>query len=352
MQRDYTNYDTDDFLDDKSFRSFVYKENITDISFWNNWIKSHPEKINEIEEAIFLLRNIYADNKKLLSKKERENELRKMLTQIEKNQGVSVKSKVLGTNIWYSWKRAAAVLLILLVPVSIMYLNSETWISKTTEEQVEWIEKIVPYGQKLTTKLSDGSIIKLNAGSKLRFPKQFSVSLREVHLEGEAFFDVKRDTSRKFVIHTERMLTTILGTSFNIKAYPEDKVTEVAVATGKVLVQSEDYKGDIKKSVTLNANEMAVHDKTDSDLLIAVKFEESEFIWRDDILYFDKTPVPELIVTLERWYGKNIQLENDAFRNKTYSGVFENETLKNVLEGIKFEADINYEIKGNNVLIY
>ena len=84
----------------------------------------------------------------------------------------------------------------------------------------------------------------------------------------------------------------------------------------------------------------------------AVTSDKSAFSWRDDILYFDKTPVPELIVILERWYGKHFQLENDAFRNKTYSGVFENETLKNVLEGIKFEADINYEINGNNVIIY
>lgn len=126
MQRDYTDYSADDFIDLKSFRSFVYKENIADISFWNDWIKSHPEKIDEIEKAIFLLRSIYADNKRLLSKKEREHELRKMFIQIEKNQGISQKSKVFRLDTWYSWKRVAAVLLILLVPVSILYLNSET----------------------------------------------------------------------------------------------------------------------------------------------------------------------------------------------------------------------------------
>ncbi|MDN5204332.1 FecR family protein [Fulvivirgaceae bacterium BMA10] len=352
MQRDYTDYGIDDFLDDQSFRSFVYKENVQNISFWNDWIKSHPEKIPEIEEAIFLLRNIYVDNKELLSKEERENELREMFAQIEKSQRVSVKSKVLDTNIWHSWKRVAAILIVLLVPISVFYLNSELWVKETPREQVEWIEKVVPYGQKLTTTLSDGSIIKLNAGSRIRFPKQFSTSLREIFLEGEAFFNVERDTSRKFIIHTEKMLTTVLGTSFNIKAYPEDSVAEVAVATGKVLVQSEDRDGNIKKSVTLNANEMTSHNKTDPSLLKTVEFNESEFSWRDDILYFDKTPVPELIVMLERWYGKNIRLENDTFKNKTYSGVFENETLKNVLEGIKFEADINYKIKGNDVLIY
>ncbi|MDN5210877.1 DUF4974 domain-containing protein [Fulvivirgaceae bacterium BMA12] len=352
MQRDYTNYEAHDFIDDKSFQSFAYKENVTDISFWNDWIKSHPEKINEIEEALFLLRNIYADNKQLLSREEREHELQKVFAQIDKKQQASVKSKVLDANTWYSWRSVAAVLLLLVVSVSIFYLNSEIPVSDTPMEQVEWIEKTVPHGQKLTTKLSDGSIIKLNAGSKLRFPKQFSASLREVYLEGEAFFEVERDTSRKFIIHTERVLTSVLGTSFNIKAYPEDQITQVAVATGKVLVQSEDHQGDIRQSVTLRANEMAVYDKKDFNRLKAVRVGESEFSWRDDILYFDKTPVPELVVMLERWYGKQIRLENEAFRNKTYSGIFENETLKNVLEGIKFEADIKYEIKGNNVLIY
>ncbi len=352
MQRDYTNYEAHDFIDDKSFQSFAYKENVTDISFWNDWIKSHPEKITEIEEALFLLRNIYADNKQLLSREEREHELQKVFDQVEKKQLVSVKSKVLDANTWYSWKSVAAVLFLLVVSISVFYLNSGIPVSDPPRAQVEWIEKIVPHGQKLTTKLSDGSIVKLNAGSKLRFPKQFSASLREVYLEGEAFFEVERDTSRKFIIHTERILTSVLGTSFNIKAYPEDQTTEVAVATGKVLVQSEDHKGDIRHSVTLRANEMAVYDKKDFDQLKAVRFDESEFSWRDDILYFDKTPVPELIIMLERWYGKHIRLENEAFRNKTYSGIFENETLKNVLDGIKFEADIKYKINGNNVLIY
>ena len=352
MPRDYTNYDASDLIDDKSFRSFAYKENVKDISFWNDWIKSHPERINEIEEALFLLRSIYAENKRSLSGEELEQELQKVFAHVEKNENVFSKSKVFSVNRWYSWQRIAAIFLVILVSAGIWYLNSLVPADKIAEEQVEWVEKIVPYGQKLTTQLDDGSLVKLNAGSKLRFPKRFSASSREVFLEGEAFFDVERDTSRKFVIHTERMLTTVLGTSFNIKAYQEDQVAQVAVATGKVLVQSADYKGDIQKGVTLRANEMAVHDKKHPDLLKTVAPNESEFSWRDDILYFDKTPVPELIIILERWYGKNIRLENNTLRNKTYSGVFEDETLKNVLEGIKFEADINYEINGNNVTIY
>ena len=352
MPTDYSNYDATDLIDDKSFRSFAYRENVKDISFWNDWIKSHPEKINEVEEALFLLRSIYAESKKTLSIEERGSELRKVFAHVEKRQQVFTNFKPFHENMWHFWKRLAAVFLMLLVSAGIWYLTSDTPTGRIAEEQVEWVEKVVPYGQKLTTQLGDGSIVKLNSGSKLRFPKLFSASLREVYLEGEAFFEVERDTSRKFVIHSEGMLTTVLGTSFNIKAYYEDEMTQVAVATGKVLVQSAGENGGIQKSVTLLANEMAVHDKRDPDLLKAVASDKSEFSWRDDILYFDKTPVPEIIVMLERWFGKNIQLKSQALRNKTYSGVFENETLKNVLEGIKFEADINYEIKGNNVIIY
>ena len=341
MKKEYSHYGTDDFLDDPSFRSFVYRENVADVHFWNDWIRSHPDKISEIEEAVYLLRNIYADNKGLLNEEEREKELIKTFTRIKKDHQV----------LWHSWRRMAAVIALILIPVGLLYWNKVNQDEEVPFGQVEWIEKVAPFGQKLTTKLSDGSVIKLNSGSRLRFPKEFSAFSREVYLEGEGFFEVKRDTSRRFLIHTEGILTTVLGTSFNIRAYAEDKTVAVAVATGKVLVQGEGRQGNFKENMTLNANEVAKYDRTNFNLLKSNGV-DGEFSWTAGILYFDKTPVPELIMTLERWYGKRIRVDNEAFTDKTYSGFFENESLKNVLEGIKFEADINYKINENEVLIY
>ncbi len=341
MKKEYSNYSADDFLDDPSFRSFVYKENVADIHFWNDWIRSHPDKISEIEEAIYLLRNIYANDQRSLDKEEREKELVKTFSRIKEDRQA----------LWYSWQRIAAAIALILIPLGLFYWNKVSQIEEVPFGQVEWVEKTAPYGQKLTTMLSDGSVIKLNSGSKMRFPKEFSASSREVYLEGEAFFEVKRDTSRRFLIHTRGMLTTVLGTSFNIRAYPGDKTAAVAVATGKVLVQGEGRQGNFKENMTLNANEMAKYDRSNLNLLKSNSV-GAEFSWTEGILYFDKTPVPGLIKTLERWYGKPIRVDNEEFKDKTYSGVFENESLKNVLEGIKFEADINYEINENEVLIY
>ncbi|HEY0176676.1 MAG TPA: FecR family protein, partial [Pedobacter sp.] len=134
----------------------------------------------------------------------------------------------------YQW--AAGIAAALLISLSIGYLSLNKDLFKT--DPVYFARQITKAGEQKIITLTDGSRIILNNASKLTYPSVFSRNKREVYLSGEAFFDVKHDSSRPFLVHASHLKVQVLGTSFNIKSYQADHHTTVSVATGKVGVNS------------------------------------------------------------------------------------------------------------------
>ncbi len=130
-------------------------------------------------------------------------------------------------------RRMAAAAAIILVAGSILFLTGDKK-ERITEQQTALLEKKNPNGVKSTISLTDGSKVWLNADSKIQFPKVFTGNTREVYLSGEAFFEVATNPSRPFIIHLANGTVKVLGTSFNIRAYDNEKIIEASVATGKV----------------------------------------------------------------------------------------------------------------------
>src|SRR5690606_29105984 len=128
-----------------------------------------------------------------------------------------------------------SVLVLCLITTSTVWLGFQSGWFGAHEKTITWLTAQTTWGQKSTITLSDGTTIKLNSGSRLRYPEAFDEGLREVHLEGEAFFDVARNEHSPFVVRTKSVTTRVLGTSFNIEAFPDEQIS-VTVATGKVEV--------------------------------------------------------------------------------------------------------------------
>ncbi|RAV30390.1 FecR family protein [Sinomicrobium soli] len=199
-----------------------------------------------------------------------------------------------------------------------------------------------PFGEKYTVTLEDGSVIKLNAGSTLSFPEKFSGPVRRVELTGEAFFEVTPDPERPFIILAQGLRTTVLGTSFNIQAYPERKSVEVTVATGKVRV-SNDTADKPATPHFLTPDQQAVYDKTTGNVRTRTVSTSEITGWTRGILQFDDTPLQEVVPVLERWYGVSISLDK-ALEQCHISATFENAGLEVVLESIAFtKKDMQYE---------
>lgn len=199
--------------------------------------------------------------------------------------------------------------------------------------------------------LGDGTIIWLKPQSEIVYPKSFAkTKFREVTLNGEAFFDVKHDNAHPFIIKTGNVLTKVLGTSFNVKAYDNSESAEVSVITGKVLVYL-DKKANPKHTseVYLLPNQKAVYSKATTDL--HKEKDQSLKIWEKDNFAFDDTPILEVVKILEKHFLVHIQILNPEIKKYTLKADFNKQNLPNILELLSKSMDISYEILDNQILI-
>lgn len=207
-------------------------------------------------------------------------------------------------------------------------------------------------GQKSRITLSDGSVVHLNADSKLTFPERFNGSTREVILEGEAFFEVTRKENMPFIVRTGDITTTVLGTTFNINTYQQDNLS-VAVATGKVLVtrKSNELALNASDSLLLIPNQIAHYDPTSGQLERKTTDIRHLIAWKDKVLVFQDKNLDQAIEILERWYGTEITAVN-GLEDCFVSGEFnKSPSLQTVLEALKFVHKIDYKFTSKGVMI-
>jgi len=202
-------------------------------------------------------------------------------------------------------------------------------------------------GVKAHLTLSDGSQVILNSGSKLKYIRNFEEGKREVILEGEAFFNVVKDSLRPFTVVTREIRTTALGTSFNIKSYDQGAL-DISLLTGKVAVDS----GLEKIPYLTLAPGEAINIDVSNNQFVKGQFDEDLVAgWTKKLLVLQKTPLREAVRTLENWYGVTIEIHNQPRREVLFSGKFDNETLEIVLEGLSYAAKFHYEIYKDEVKI-
>ena len=248
-------------------------------------------------------------------------------------------------NIRYPYMlRIAAVLIFTVVTTFvIMRLVSDGNSVDLVENKL--IQKSTALGEKTAVKLPDGTIVNLNSGSTLSYPASFSAGAREVEISGECFFDVVRDIQRPFVVKFKTSSVTVLGTSFNIRTYKGESRISVAVASGKVSFQSSlDEPG-----VILEANEAAMYD---DENLVRREIDPLEaFGWKDQVLYFNNRPFDEIIPELERWFGVTFEVQGDFSKKGNFSGKFKDKSLENVLMGLSYLYEFQFEINEDKKVI-
>lgn len=230
-------------------------------------------------------------------------------------------------------------------------------------------------GSKSKIELPDGSIVWLNAGSKLTYDKNFGKELREVTLTGEGYFDVMKMKEKPFIIHTSSINIKVLGTVFNVKAYPEDKHTETSLIRGSVEVTIKNRPND---KIILSPSEKLV---VENDAIVKKgKVAESKYStsaaaiktlmsvnklkyspadstvaeteWIKNRLVFRDESLAELAVRMERWYDVSIDITDEGLQQKRVTGIFENETIDQALGALKIFIPFKYEQTGNKIIIH
>jgi ferric-dicitrate binding protein FerR (iron transport regulator) len=244
-------------------------------------------------------------------------------------------------------KVAAAVLLPLCLTWGLVRYTTR---SKATA--AVYMSVVAEPGVKKTINLPDGSIVRLNAGSKVSFLRNFDADKREIQLRGEAFFEVAKDSLRPFIVHTGSISTQALGTSFNINYSLFDDAITVALATGVVKVDKQEQ-GKKRKLTKLVPGQQLSYSKASKQYAVA-EFNRNEVLgWTEGVLTFKQADMDQTVRKLENWYGVDIEVDARGMQNEAwnYTGEYDNETLEKVLEGIGFVKGFTYERNENKVRI-
>ena len=246
-----------------------------------------------------------------------------------------------------TWATSAAAAVILLV-TGYHYLQPHTAMEKPLLA-ARTITKTAGKEEVLKLVLPDSSVVLLNAGASVSYPERFNENNRQVALNGEAFFDVKHDPDRPFSVRSGKLNTMVLGTSFTIRAYPGDNIHSVTVASGKVKVEN----GNEVLGVLLPNQQIAYNNTTGSHKMNAIEDLAELNAWQQHRLIFKDTRFSDLLKTLERWYGIEVEIaQPDKFNNCIVNTRFrENASLQEVLGVLQMITSMEYKISNNKLSV-
>jgi transmembrane sensor len=343
MAKDYHTYNIFDFITDERFKSWVLEPTDESNYFWQSWIDSHPEKAEDVAKAREFLLSINFQRQEDLQEKKAAIYAR-IMESSKRLSSNSPSARSRSSHTGFSILKIAASVVILLC-LSLLLLNeSGEKIQPEESEVIVYKTKKTRRGEKLTLMLPDGSKVKLNSESSLKYPTSFG-DQREVFMEGEVYFEVERDSLKPFIIKTGEVSTEVLGTSFNINYLPADSTVQVAVSSGKVAVTSQ----HVNEKFFLLPREVLTCETSkftkryfDEDLLLG---------WKDGILAFENAGIDEITRRLSAWYDVDFEVRGTVKMKRKFSGKFKNRTLRDVLEGISYSSNFEFSIHQDKVKI-
>lgn len=215
-------------------------------------------------------------------------------------------------------------------------------------KEIQWSTMNVPKGKKFNLVLEDGTQVWLNADTKLRFPIAFSGNERRVYLEGEAYFIVKENKEKPFIVETPEQSLTVLGTSFNIYAYPQSTLEHTTLVEGKISVSTTSIDESVilkpgqQAVLTAHAESFSVH-KVNTDLVT---------VWRDDVFALEGNTLSEVFMKLSRWYDFEYHFEDTEVSNLILSGNLRmSDNIGFIFEVIESLGHVKIHVKNNQVKI-
>nr|WP_321408589.1 FecR domain-containing protein [uncultured Carboxylicivirga sp.] len=236
---------------------------------------------------------------------------------------------------WYT--KAAAILFIPLIIGALSYpIFQNLSLPKSTDDD-SIIKVVCPEGNKMAFSLPDGTKGMLNSGSSIEYQIPFNKK-RNVTISGEVYLDVFHNKRRPFKVHYGESFITVLGTKFNIKAYPEENTTEIVLAEGKITWQA----NESSKPVTINPNEKLLIKK---DKLSICNVDASTYAsWKDGMLVFRGESMEDAINKLQRWYNVEIEIIDEEIWTYSFTGTFLNDSLEEVLKLLKKTSPLDFKL--------
>jgi hypothetical protein len=210
----------------------------------------------------------------------------------------------------------------------------------------------VPYGKSAQITLSEGTKIWLNAGSKLVYPAVFTSDIREVYIDGEGIFEVTKDSQRPFVVKSSRCDIKVLGTVFNISAYPDDKYSYAVLKEGVIQMEYAAGTFRTKNQQILSPGDMATLNPEEKEITVVKVDPTSYFSWRDGYYIFKNERLDNILIKLSRYYNIELLLENNQLTGELFSGSLDlKNTPEEVLNVIMETTIFKYRKEGEKKII-
>ena len=302
-------------------------------------IVAWSESSEENKKLIQQLYSIYlaTDIRKVTKQVDTEKALHKVSNQI------AIRKKSIG---WKWIQYAAAILFIpLLVTIGLLLRNNK---SEYHSSIAQIVNVRTNPGMITSVVLPDSSIVYLNSESSLSYPLVFDGKTREVHLIGEAYFEVTKNRHKPFTVQSDAMRVRVLGTTFNFKSDKSCRVAEATLIEGEIEVKGNNDEG----MVILSPGQKAELNRTTKRLIVKQVDSKLDAVWHDNLIPFEKADIYGIVKTLERFYDVKIILAPDIKIDNTYSGVLKRkDSIESVLNSLKNSIPIDYKIVGNNIFI-
>ena len=241
------------------------------------------------------------------------------------------------------WLPYAAALIIMVTAAFALFRRGAD-----NKQELVWTSVNTARGKQIQVWLPDSSRVTLNAGSTLRYPEHFEENKRQVYLSGEAFFEIRHNEASPFSVHTPLLKVSVLGTSFNVQAYPEDNHMAVAVKTGKVKVASDRYK---EISNILVPGQEALYNKADRKVRLSILDTSAVAQWRSHRISLEDVALAQILKVIERTYDVQFHTDNPDLLRKKYSVTFYDMQLEEVLDKLAYLGTLEFSRKGNRIIL-
>ncbi len=246
---------------------------------------------------------------------------------------------------WMSLVRQIAAVLVLSIIFASTYQMLVKPPTPIKKEVVIFQEVRAAFGTQTRLELSDGTMVSLNSGSTLKFPTTFNNSkTRLVYLSGEGNFKVAKNINQPFVVAINKLQIRVLGTTFNVDAYPGNSVITIALAEGKVLLQ-QTCNDKISDLMEMKPNQVAFFKQSENKLRRKTESDLTKYTaWIDGKIVFSNDPINTVIQKLENWYNVDIELSDKKLENYRFTGTFIDEPLEQVLSILSLTSQMQYKV--------
>jgi transmembrane sensor len=350
----YFEYNVEDFSVDDYFKNWVLFPNQENEAFWQKFLDDYPEKYYIIQESRILVAELYHINQTEISQDHTDAIWQRIDTTIQEERN---SLKFLN---WINFRSIAASVSLTAVLSMLWYFyskNATNGFLAPQKSEIVWQEVENHQPQVMEIKLSDGSTVHLQKNSKLKYPKSLSDSpVRQVVLEGVAKFDIHKDPERPFLVYAQGLVTKVLGTSFVVKALPNDTKVTVSVNSGKVSLYSNQNKSDARSktsSIVLTPNQQAVFEKKTTTFSKSV-VENPAVIEKSRTLSFNfkNTPATQIFKNLEEAYGIEVLFDEDIMAHCKLNIDVTQEDLYEKLNVICKVLNAKFEMIDAKIIIY